>query len=207
MLTPENISGEHILNIAKYHVYKKAYAGLDVDDAIQDVVEALLKCMRSYDPDKGASFKYYIHRRARGAVLDSMRKQGTEYTVKLMTDKETGTVARKFAYRVCEYDTIEYTDSLQDYNDIEKTKMWAKYATTDRKNIEEWELLRSCIHILSVKEKTILFYYYWLNYSMSEIGKFFEVTEGRISQIIERSLRKCRNYLENIETIDLALDS
>lgn len=207
MLTPENISGEHILNIAKYYVYKKAHTGLDIDDAIQDVVEALLICRYSYDPDKGVPFKYYIHRRARGAVLDSMRKQGSEYTVKGMVDKETGAVVRRFAYRVCEYDTIEYVDSLQTYDDIEKTKTWAQYATTDKKTTHEWELIKKCLHILDIKHRTILFYYYWLDYPMSEISSIFEVTESRIYIIIERALMKCRNYLENIETIDLALDS
>ncbi|GAC1658987.1 MAG: FliA/WhiG family RNA polymerase sigma factor [Gemmatimonadaceae bacterium] len=64
--------------LVKYIVYKKARelpAHCEVDDFISCGIEALMKSIDRYDPDKGKTLEQYAWTRIHGAVLDELRRQ------------------------------------------------------------------------------------------------------------------------------------
>src|ERR1700755_3041640 len=64
--------------MVKYIVYKKARempARCEVEDFISCGLEALIRSIDRYDPDKGATLEQYAWTRIHGAVLDELRRQ------------------------------------------------------------------------------------------------------------------------------------
>ncbi len=63
--------------IVKYIVYPKVReipARCEVDDFISCGLEALVRCIDRYDPEKGATLEQYAWTRIHGAVLDELRR-------------------------------------------------------------------------------------------------------------------------------------
>src|SRR5450755_1258536 len=63
--------------MVKYIVYRKIReipARCEVDDFISCGLEALIRCVDRYDPDKGATLERYAWTRIHGAVLDELRR-------------------------------------------------------------------------------------------------------------------------------------
>ena len=64
--------------LVKYIVYKKVRempARCDVEDFISCGLEALIRSIDRYDPEKGATLEQYAWTRIHGAVLDELRRQ------------------------------------------------------------------------------------------------------------------------------------
>jgi len=64
--------------LVKYIVYKKVRempARCEVEDFISVGLEALIRSIDRYDPDKGATLEQYAWTRIHGAVLDELRRQ------------------------------------------------------------------------------------------------------------------------------------
>ncbi|MGH2857659.1 MAG: sigma-70 family RNA polymerase sigma factor [Solirubrobacteraceae bacterium] len=63
--------------MVKYIVYRKVReipARCDVDDFISCGLEALIRCIDRYDPDRGATLERFAWTRIHGAVLDELRR-------------------------------------------------------------------------------------------------------------------------------------
>src|SRR6516225_3586402 len=63
--------------MVKYIVYKKAReipARCEVEDFISCGLEALIKSIDRYDPEKGATLEQFVWTRIHGAVLDELRR-------------------------------------------------------------------------------------------------------------------------------------
>src|ERR1700752_5386689 len=63
--------------MVKYIVYKKVReipARCEVDDFISCGLEALIKSIDRYDPEKGATLEQFVWTRIHGAVLDELRR-------------------------------------------------------------------------------------------------------------------------------------
>src|SRR2546430_2671270 len=64
--------------LVKYIVFKKVRelpARCEVEDLISCGLEALIRSLDRYDPDKGASLEQFVWTRIHGAVLDELRRQ------------------------------------------------------------------------------------------------------------------------------------
>src|SRR6202161_3496886 len=64
--------------MVKYIVYRKVReipARCEVDDFISCGLEALIRSIDRYDPDKGATLEQFAWTRIHGAVLDELRRQ------------------------------------------------------------------------------------------------------------------------------------
>lgn len=55
-----------------YDIYSSA---MQMEDAVNEGVLAIMRGIDSYDPDKNVKFSTYISPRIRGVMLDYMRKQ------------------------------------------------------------------------------------------------------------------------------------
>lgn len=63
--------------MVRYIVYRKVRevpAQCEVDDFLSCALEALIRSIERYDPDKGASLEQYAWTRVQGAVLDELRR-------------------------------------------------------------------------------------------------------------------------------------
>src|ERR1700728_5189947 len=63
--------------MVRYIVYRKVRevpAQCDVEDFLSCGLEALIRSIEGYDPDKGASLEQYAWTRVHGAVLDELRR-------------------------------------------------------------------------------------------------------------------------------------
>src|SRR5271156_438983 len=63
--------------MVRYIVYRKVRevpAQCDVEDFLSCGLEALIRSIERYDPDKGASLEQYAWTRVHGAVLDELRR-------------------------------------------------------------------------------------------------------------------------------------
>src|ERR1700733_7623316 len=63
--------------MVRYIVYRKVRevpAQCDVDDFLSCGLEALIRSIERYDPDKGATLEQYAWTRVHGAVLDELRR-------------------------------------------------------------------------------------------------------------------------------------
>jgi RNA polymerase sigma factor FliA len=63
--------------MVRYIVYRKVRevpAQCDVEDFLSCGLEALIRCIERYDPDKGATLEQYAWTRIHGAVLDELRR-------------------------------------------------------------------------------------------------------------------------------------
>lgn len=63
-------------------------------------------------------------------------------------------------------------------------------------NIENKLIAEELLLTLDERERTIIYMYFWLGLSDSQIGKHFKLTRKRISQIINTSLKKLRLSLD-----------
>src|SRR5690242_10525543 len=64
--------------LVKYIVFRKAReipARCDVEDFISCGIEALIRSLDRYDPEKGATLEQFVWTRIHGAVLDELRRQ------------------------------------------------------------------------------------------------------------------------------------
>ena len=67
-----------LMPMVRHIVYKKVReipARCDVEDFISSGLEALIRSIDRYDPDKGATLEQYAWTRVHGAVLDELRHQ------------------------------------------------------------------------------------------------------------------------------------
>src|SRR6476646_6256837 len=63
--------------LVKFIVYRKIGelpASCDVDDLVSAGLEALIKAIDRYDPDKGATLEQFAWTRIHGAVIDELRR-------------------------------------------------------------------------------------------------------------------------------------
>lgn len=83
MTTPENIHDPGAV-VKRYEgaVRKMACflitrlpANIEVDDLVQEGLVAVWECSKRFDPNRGASFETFLAHRARGAMLEHLRKQ------------------------------------------------------------------------------------------------------------------------------------
>src|ERR1700753_1025552 len=79
--------------MVKYIVYKKVRempARCEVDDFISCGLEALIKSIDRYDPDKGATLEQFAWTRIHGAVLDELRRNAWAPRSLRRWDREMG---------------------------------------------------------------------------------------------------------------------
>src|ERR1700745_3400676 len=85
--------------MVKYIVYKKVReipARCEVDDFISCGLEALIRSIDRYDPDKGATLEQFAWTRIHGAVLDELRRNDWAPRSLRRFDREVGKAQENF---------------------------------------------------------------------------------------------------------------
>ena len=217
-----------IVKIIVYSMKANLPAHVDIEDLFSAGTLGLVAALQNFDATKGASMKTYVSIRAKGAILDELRKQ--DYLPRSARSK----------YRLLQKTTEDLKQQLGrnprdkevqaalDLDDIKYSKLKAKanpismvcldseimndgvnlhdtiaderqYSGCDNMEKDEiFELINQKINELPDKERRILSLYYHENLRLVEIGNLFNLSEARISQILSQTVARIRDYLRKM---------
>jgi len=213
----------------RYAVHVKGNAqGLEQGDIMQFGILGLLEAIDRFNPAQGVKFETYAAPRIRGAILDELRqldwvprsvrsasrraervvRQSSQQLGRDVVDVE---IAQKLGMAVEEYHRLirDGNAAIVSGRDTQahgnEGSLFDGLAGEDpdphqRLSDEEAKaFLVKAIEALPERERTVVSLYYYEGLKFGEIGKVFQVSESRISQIhaeVLRNLRKTLGYLQ-----------
>ena len=188
-------------------------------------VLGLLDAIETYDPRREAKFETYAISKIRWAILDEFRKEDRmsrrvrsriqeierakgDLHQELKRPPTETQIAQKLDLSV-----VEYRKSVQHYTQAQVDSLDARAEATDSGaglqissgeaedpsvSLEQGEVrgqLIAAMQDLEDRERTVVTLYFYEGLTLREIGQALHLTEGRISQIMSRTLKKLRGIL------------
>ena len=208
------------------HLKARLPHSVQVDDLIQSGMIGLLDASNNFDDSKGASFETFASIRIRGAMIDEIRSGDwaprtvhqntrrisdamTELAKKLGRDATDLEVSEYLGIPVDEYHRMLYESSTTKIVGIEDLGVSADALVFENQNINEnkplnavlehnyRQSLAKAIETLPPKEALLLSLYYKDELNMKEIGKIMEISESRVSQILNQTILRLRSKLKD----------
>lgn len=208
------------------HLKARLPHSVQVDDLIQSGMIGLLDASNNFDDSKGASFETFASIRIRGAMIDEIRSCDwaprtvhqntrrisdamTELAKKLGRDATDLEVSEYLGIPVDEYHRMLYESSTTKIVGIEDLGVSADALVFENQNINEnkplnavlehnyRQSLAKAIETLPPKEALLLSLYYKDELNMKEIGKIMELSESRVSQILNQTILRLRSKLKD----------
>ena len=208
------------------HLKARLPHSVQVDDLIQSGMIGLLDASNNFDDSKGASFETFASIRIRGAMIDEIRSSDlaprtvhqntrrisdamTELAKKLGRDATDLEVSEYLGIPVDEYHRMLYESSTTKIVGIEDLGVSADALVFENQNINEnkplnavlehsyRQSLAKAIETLPPKEALLLSLYYKDELNMKEIGKIMEISESRVSQILNQTILRLRSKLKD----------
>ncbi|MCR4553922.1 MAG: RNA polymerase sigma factor FliA [Succinivibrionaceae bacterium] len=208
------------------HLKARLPHSVQVDDLIQSGMIGLLDASNNFDDSKGASFETFASIRIRGAMIDEIRSCDwaprsvhqstrrisdamTELAKKLGRDATDLEVSEYLGIPVDEYHRMLYESSTTKIVGIEDLGVSADALVFENQNINEnkplnavlehnyRQSLAKAIETLPPKEALLLSLYYKDELNMKEIGKIMEISESRVSQILNQTILRLRSKLKD----------
>ena len=185
----------------------------------------LLDAIETYDPGQEAKFETYAISKIRWAILDEFRREDRvprrvrshiqdierskgELSQKLKRAPNEGEIAHKLNVSVHEYRKIVHryalaqVDSLDARAEATDSGFGLQISSGEAENpsvsLEKEEIrgqLVAAMQDLDDRERTVVTLYFYEGLTLREIGQALQLTEGRISQIMSRTLKKLRGIL------------
>jgi RNA polymerase sigma factor FliA len=195
---------------------------VDRDDLFGFGMLGLIQAADSFEPGRGLKFSTYAWSKARGAILDELRRvdflpRGRREKVRELDravarlEQEHGVapapeeIARELGASLDEVDEILLSArsaglaSLDEDASSGLLEKLGRPASSDPRGGAEWretrELLVAAIHRLSDQERTVVTLYYADELLLREIAEVLGLTESRISQIHTRALYRLNREL------------
>jgi RNA polymerase sigma factor for flagellar operon FliA len=162
------------------NICSHGFSSLDYGELFTAGLEGAASAADSFDPDRGATLKTWVHTRIRGAVLDEIRRQA-RWSGRLRTN---ATSRQAFVVHYLEellpgHEDLRLADTV---NGVEAPG-------------EPFELV---IQSLGERERDILHLYFVEDLTLQAIAERFGVTESRVSQIKTAALTKLRDQIEEV---------
>jgi len=208
------------------HLKSRLPHSVQLDDLIQSGMIGLLDASNNFDGSKGASFETFASIRIRGAMLDEIRSGDwaprsvhqntrkiteamTELAKKLGRDATDVEVSEYIGVPIGEYHKMLYEASTTKIVGIEDLGVTADALVFDNQNINEnaplnavleqnyRQSMAKAIESLPQKEALLLSLYYKEELNMKEIGSILNVSESRVSQILNQAILRLRSKLKD----------
>ena len=208
------------------HLKSRLPHSVQLDDLIQSGMIGLLDASNNFDGSKGASFETFASIRIRGAMLDEIRSGDwaprsvhqnsrkiteamTELAKKLGRDATDAEVSEYIGVPIGEYHKMLYEASTTKIVGIEDLGVTADALVFDNQNINEnaplnavleqnyRQSMAKAIESLPQKEALLLSLYYKEELNMKEIGSILNVSESRVSQILNQAILRLRSKLKD----------
>ena len=206
-----------------WHLHGRVQSIIDIEDLIQIGMLGLISAAQNYTPMKDASFSSYASLRIRGEIVDYLRKnsnlcrttisnkQKYERTLEKLRrifnrDPSNNEIADELDIQIEELYNWKEAFAANKLEDIESVydefSIWF-YSKDDtpEDSLTDKELrgaLLKSLHKLEKTEALVIQLYYVEELNIFEIAKILEVSNGRVSQIKTKAIKKLRNELQNI---------
>ncbi len=172
-----------------------------IDDIEQEGRIGFLLAQKRFDPSTGNKLWTYCEPRVFGQILDYFRFYSPGKRWK--DDLKRGVNSPKPV--IVSYEELTEEDGTKDLNDQlryspDRKTLFSKLFDSDFEP-DNFFLVQCAVYKLPPQHANVLIRYYWLDYTMKEIGEQLNVTESYISQMITRTLRRLKKYLENPEML------
>jgi RNA polymerase sigma factor (sigma-70 family) len=159
--------------------HKKSWTGvIDIEDAESAALIGLFKAATTYSSDRNARFKTYANLKIRGEIADLYRSKICNYSKAL----------KKVTMNTIQIDMLP-EDNTPDGD--EKTPDFITIEDYTVRHAEDAEHARYCISKLPERLQTVLELIMY-GHTHRQIGKYFNVTESRASQLIQEARRRAQ---------------
>lgn len=162
---------------------------MDFEDSVQDGQLGFCKAERDFKDSGGAQFESYAYRRIRGECIDGLRriagriKDGHAYK-----GRATAELVTLDAPVAMNSDDKEMT--LQDF-----LKSNEPEPNVEVESVEIHELLHEAMGRLSRRKQLIVSFYYFEDLTLLQIAQIFELSDSRISQLLQQARDEMRRYI------------
>jgi RNA polymerase sigma factor for flagellar operon FliA len=190
-------------------------AGVDLENLESAGVLGLVQAAASFDPDRETQFKTYAYTRVRGAIIDELRRNSplpqsmleTVARVRRAHRTLTPPVTVEMLARATSLTTDEVSDCLaavrltrmlslgdgrQEWATRLDDETAAPEAALERE--ETANLLRAAVDALPPQEATAVTLYYREDLRLKEIGQVLNLSESRVSRILNAALFHLTEY-------------
>ncbi len=188
-------------------------------------VLGLMNAIETYDPGREAKFETYAISKVRWAILDEFRKEDRvsrrvrarvqeierakdDLSQRLKRPPTEGEIALELDMSVSDYrkslqhymqaqvDSLDArTDGSRGGTGLQVSSGEAEDPLVSVERREVREQLVAAMEELNERERTVITLYFYEGLTLREIGQALQLTEGRISQIMRRTLEKLRGFL------------
>lgn len=158
---------------------------VQLDDVKQAAYMGLIKATRSFDPDRGASFKTFARYRIVGAIADDLRLSdwGTRGA------RRDGMVTHHSFFSEVRPNAV--FDNDREWYDVEDLAInVSEDVMVDLDNKAE---VAAHLRGLSSRDRAIMVMYYMRSMTMLEIGREVGLSEARVSQLISQWVKEIRH--------------
>ena len=143
----------------------------DVDELVQWGVLGLLEARQRFDPSRGRPFEAYAGRRIRGAMLDSLRRDGN--LTRRMSETASMGSDRSYGH------SAEYEDPLA----------WLLQSMEDGEREARIAAVSAAIEALPERPRLVLQLFFVENLNNREIAQVLEASEASVSRTRKRALQ------------------
>lgn len=164
---------------------------VELEELIADGMVGLTLAAERFDPDRGNRFSTYAAWRIRGMILDGLRSRDV--------------VGRR---RNWDSDDIRLQPALRLDQPAPSLRYEADHgslgdAIPDRRDAfvhwENQDLMHWVLDSLTRRERDVVIWMYWEDWTVGDIGRHLGVTEGRVSQIHTGALHKMRLAMQQAD--------
>ena len=197
-----------------YKIAGKLQWNLQPEELASFGLDGLYIAIDRFSLDRGVDFPTYANRRISGSMLDNVRKiDFVPRSVRLnhnLIEKTRQEMETLKGGKVTEYEVIEklginqqeYLVNIKKYSPLNFISLEGSnitdpsYLTPDSHLIRKEFINKLISKHFSPFEQKIIYYYYYENLTMGEIGKKINTSESRISQIHMDIIKRLRNKVE-----------
>ena len=206
-----------------WHYHGRVKNIVEIDDLIQIGMLGLISAAKNFTERPGVKFSSYAKIRIKGEIVDYLRKnsnlcrttisnkQKYERTLEKLRrifnrDPSNNEIADELDIQIEELYNWKEAFAANKLEDIESVydefSIWF-YSKDDtpEDSLTDKELrgaLLKSLHKLEKTEALVIQLYYVEELNIFEIAKILEVSNGRVSQIKTKAIKKLRNELQNI---------
>ncbi|MGH1365005.1 MAG: sigma-70 family RNA polymerase sigma factor [Calditrichia bacterium] len=211
-----------------YHIAHRliipSHAVVDRQDLYQCGIIGLLYALEKFDPSRGVKFKTFAYPRIRGEMLDVLQREGC--LTRLMREKlnkiekavsklyhsllrepsvdeicaAVGMDGEEY-YRVTDAAGLIYSARKSSVEDNLAHIMEDENSRPDNilLNKSLKKLVKTAIKQLPERESLILSLYFMEDLTLRQIGEVLNLTEARVSQLLNQTIFRIRTTIEGIE--------
>lgn len=207
-------------------LFFQLHKNIPMDDLFSYGIDGLYHTIRRYDIEKDILFESYSYLRIKGSMIDGVRKEDPiPRSVRILNGKYKNIKDKKYLENGYTVDSeivgeldVDISDFYKNYKKYKPYQVMSLDGLTDvfdnfhedyNINLEDKENLCPDDNILrkeffnkligtnfSKIEQKIIYMYYYLGMTMDNISKKLNMSESRISQLHQKSLKKMKDKIE-----------